>query len=90
MPGQVFTQYFLSEGIRTTSEWEVRWTPIVGQDRGGNRLYQHRDVSLLTRFSCPVRSSRMNPRRLSVVKVFGSLEYRLPGCRLHSPIVLRI
>ena len=33
--GQLFTQYFLSEGIRTTSEWEVRWTPIVGQDRGG-------------------------------------------------------
>ena len=54
MPGQLFTQYFLSEGIRTTSEWEVRWTPIVGQDWGGNRLYQHRDVSLLTRFSCPV------------------------------------
>ena len=22
MPGQLFTQYFLSEGIRTTSEWE--------------------------------------------------------------------
>jgi hypothetical protein len=42
MPGQLFTQYFLSEGIRTTSEWEVRWTPIVGQDWGGNRLYQHR------------------------------------------------
>ena len=33
MPGQLFTQYFLSEGIRTTSEWEVRWTPIV--DRTG-------------------------------------------------------